>query len=194
MPPSNPLILASGSAQRKRILKQLGIRFRAIPSRVDENPGRLRSPVAIAKHLALKKARAVARRHPNSWVLGVDTLVVLRNGKISGKPKNKAEAKAVLKTYRGAHCDVISGIALVNCSLKKEQVMAERTRLYFRNFTEKDIDAYLASTSRWRNSSGAMTIEGVGERWVKRLDGDYWNVVGLPVVTLKKMLQNLPCF
>src|SRR3989338_5098158 len=181
------VFLASGSPQRKRILTMLGLPFRAIPSNVPETTN-LKNPSAIAKHLAFKKADAVAAKFPNAWVLGVDTLVVLPNGKISGKPKSKADAKRILKTYSGKWCDVISGMALVNRSLKKKLVQAERARLYFRNFTEKDIDAYLASTSRWKNSSGAMTIEGVDGQWVKRLVGDYWNVVGLPIVTLKKML------
>lgn len=190
--PVKPLILASQSPQRKRILKHLGIAFRTIPSQVHEEWGNLKSPVSIAKNLAFRKAREVAKAHPESWVLGIDTLVVLSNKKISGKPRNKKEAKEILKTYRGAHCDVVSGIALLNHSLKRELVEAERTRLYFRNFTEKDIDTYLTNSDRWRNSSGAMTIEGVGGRWVKRLEGDYWNVVGLPIVTLKKLYAKIP--
>ncbi|MFH1012307.1 MAG: nucleoside triphosphate pyrophosphatase [Candidatus Peregrinibacteria bacterium] len=184
----NSLILASGSPQRKRILKQLGIRFKAIPSHIAESHDGRKRPHAIVKRIALKKARAIAKKHPKSWVLGVDTLVVLKNGTISGKPKNKKEAKAILKTYPGAHCDVYSGIALVNRSLKKEFVDVDRTRLYFNNVTEKDIDRYL-NNHRWRGSSGAMTIEGAGKKWIKKLEGDYWNVVGLPVHTLKKLLM-----
>lgn len=187
------LILASGSPQRKRILKMLGMPFRAIASHVSEKTGRLKNPTAIAKHLAFLKAEAVSKKYPNHWVLGVDTLVVLSNGKISGKPKNKAEAIATLKMYQNSYCDVISGIALINHAQNRTSVRIEKARLYFRDFSDQDIHAYLKSTTRWKGSSGSMTIEGIGPPqadWVKKLKGDYWNVVGLPIVTLKKMLKS----
>lgn len=182
------LILASGSPQRKKILSALGVAFTAIPSDISESHDGLRRPHAVARHIALKKARHIARKNPENWVLGVDTLVVLKNGRISGKPKNIAEAKTILKSYSNAHGDVISGVALMHYGKKKIFVGHEKTRVYFREFSKREMNEYLKNEPRWRASSGAMTIEGVGGRWVRRMEGDYWNVVGLPVKTLKSML------
>ena len=182
------LILASGSPQRKRILKMLGIPFRAIPSDIDEHHDGLTRPHAVAKSIALRKALAVAAAHPRDWVLGVDTLVVLASGKICGKPKNRAEAKKVILSYSGRHCDVYSGIALVNLSQKKQWVDLEKSRLIFHKFQPSVAEAYL-DLNTWQGSSGSMTIEGAGEKLIKKRVGEYWNIVGLPVRILKKWMK-----
>lgn len=160
----------------------------AYPSPVDENPAGRKKPHAVARFIALEKARAVAGSYPENWVLGVDTIVVLKNGRITGKPADEKEARKILDTYRGSYCDVYSGIALVHQTGKKTFTGYEKTRIYFRDFTEKDIGDYLKKETRWKESSGAMTIEGIGGRWLKRMEGDYWNVVGLPVKKLKSFL------
>ncbi|PIZ74093.1 septum formation protein Maf [Candidatus Peregrinibacteria bacterium CG_4_10_14_0_2_um_filter_43_11] len=183
------LILASGSPQRKRILEKLGIRFQAFPSRIDEShDGRTRVH-AICKHIAFKKAQAVSESFATHWVLGVDTIVVLPSGTVCGKPESKKVARRMLREYSGRYCDVYSGIALVHHSSAKKMVRYEKTRLFFRSFSDEEIDAYL-ELDRWQGSSGAMTIEGVEGRWVKRIQGCYWNIVGLPVNSLKKMLTS----
>jgi septum formation protein len=181
------IILASGSLQRKRILKNLGVPFRAISSAITESHDGLKKPHAVARHIALKKAKAIAKKHPDSWVMGIDTLVVLPDGKICGKPKDKKQARSVLKQYSAKYCDVYSGIAMVHQKLNKKFVQHEKTRIHFRAFSLKEISKYL-KLNKWQGSSGSMTIEGEGGRWVKHLEGNYWNVVGLPIKALKKIL------
>jgi len=184
------LILASGSPQRKRILKDLGVDFKVIAPNIDEHHSGLKRPHAISKRIALRKAMAIAKKHKEAWVIACDTIVVLPNGRIAGKPKNRAEAKKTLMTYSDAYCDVYSGIALVNLKLNKKFVQYEKTRLHFHNFTENEADNYL-DLNHWQGSSGSMTIEGPGGKLIKKRVGEYWNVVGLPVEILKKWLTEI---
>lgn len=185
----NNLILASKSPQRKRILKDLGINFKAVPSNIDEHANGLKKPHAIAKNIALRKAEKVAGKYPDKWVLGCDTFVVCSNKTMSVKPKHRADARKTINLYRNSHCDVYSGLALINKSLKKQLVGFDKTRLYFHNFSDKKREEYLDS-GEWKERSGSMTIEGRGGKWVKKIEGDYWNVVGLPVELLKKFLSD----
>lgn len=191
--PETSFILASGSPQRKRILRELGISFEAIPADIDEETAMRsgRKPEIIAKELALKKAEFIAEKHPGRWVIGCDTIVVSSKGEILGKPKDEAYARRVLRGYRKSFCDVYSGLALVRVGEGSgEFVQFEKSRLEFNDFSDEDIEEYLKASDRWKESSGSMTIEGA-EAWIKELKGDYWNVVGLPVVSLKEMLKNI---
>jgi septum formation protein len=181
------LILASQSPQRKEILKNLGIGFRAVPANIDEHHSGYRKPHAIARSIALRKAKAVAERYPDSPVLGCDTIVVLRNGEIALKPKSREDAKRTIKMYRNSYCDVYSGLALVRKSSGAELAGYEKTRIYFSDFSDSDIEKYLDS-GEWRGRSGSMTVEGRGGEWIKKMDGCYWNVVGLPVNLLKEFI------
>lgn len=184
----NKLILASKSPQRKKILKEMGIDFRAIPSHIDEHTGGLMRPHAIAKSIALRKAIEVAKKHPNEWVLGCDTFVICSNKTLSTKPKNREDARKTVNLYRNSHCDVYSGMALINRSLKKKLVGFEKTRLHFRNFSDADRESYLDS-DEWKDRSGSMTIEGKGGKWVTKIEGSFTSVVGLPVELLRKFLK-----
>jgi len=184
------LILASGSPQRKEILQRMQIPFRAVTSEIDEHHDGLSRPHAIVKNIALRKANAVGKLEPSEWVMGSDTIVVLSNGEIALKPKNRADAKRTLQLYSDSHCDVYSGLALVNHNLKITKVGFEKTRIRFRNISMAEIEAYL-ETGDWEGRSGSMTIEGVGERWMIKMEGDYWNVVGLPVNLLSRYLGEI---
>jgi septum formation protein len=181
------IILASQSPQRKKILKELGIKFRSIPAHIDEHHSYLKRPHAIAKAIALRKAQAISEKYPDDWILGCDTIVVLSNGKIALKPKNRNDAKNTIKLYRNSYCDVYSGLALVHKSSGKKLVDYEKTRLYFNDFSDDQIEKYLDSGD-WRGRSGSMTVEGRGGEWIRRVEGCYWNVVGLPVNLLKSFL------
>ncbi len=188
----NYLILASKSPQRKNILKDMGIKFKAIPSNIDEMAviEGLKAYHSIAKRIAFKKAEKIADKHPNEWVLGCDTFVVLSDNSLSIKPKNRADARKTINLYKNSHCDVYSGLALINKKLDKKLIDFDKTRLYFRNFTNIEIEEYLDS-GEWKGRSGSMTIEGRGGKWIKKIEGDYWNVVGLPVDLLKKFINRV---
>ncbi len=185
---SSTIILASQSPQRKTILKKLGIDFKAVPAHIDEHHSGYTKPHAIVKSIALRKAESIAKKHPNQWIIGCDTIVILSNGTISIKPKNRDDAKKTINLYRNSHCDVYSGLAFVNKSLNKKIVDYEKTRLIFSDFTDEQIEEYLDS-GEWKDRSGSMTIEGRGGKWIDKVEGCYWNVVGLPIDLLKKFLN-----
>jgi len=184
------LILASQSPQRKKILKEMGIKFKVVPSNINENPGKLKKPHAIAKYIALQKALEVSKKYPKDWIIGCDTFVILADGSLSIKPKNRADAKKTIELYRNSYCDVYSGLAVINHLCKKRLIGYEKTRLHFLNFSDADIEKYLDS-NEWVGRSGSMTIEGRGGKWIKKIKGCYWNVVGLPVQLLKDFLNKI---
>ena len=183
------LILASASPQRKKILEKMGLSFKVVPAHIDEHHSGFRKPHAIAKSIALRKAEAIAKKHPADWVIGCDTIVVLSDGRITVKPKNRADARRTLEAYRDSYCDVYSGLALLNKEKNVKMNDFERTRIVFHRFTDRQLEDYL-DTGDWKGRSGAMTIEGKGD-WTRAMEGCYWNVVGLPVGLLKKMLLQM---
>lgn len=182
------LILASQSPQRRKILEMMGLSFEAVPANIDEHHSGYKKPHAIARSIALRKAQKISAIQPASWIIGCDTIVVLSSGEIAVKPKDRADAKRILFNYQDSYCDVYSGLALLNKSKKVSLSGFERTRINFHNFSEAQLEAYL-DTDDWKGRSGAMTIEGSGA-WTRSMEGDYWNVVGLPVDLLKKMLKS----
>jgi septum formation protein len=184
------MILASQSPQRKTILRKLGIKFRAIPADIDEHHSGFTRPHAVVKSIAYRKAEKIAKDYPDEWIIGCDTIVILSNGKISIKPKDRNDARKTIKLYQNSHCDVYSGLALIRLSDGQKLIGYEKTRLYFSDFSDEEIEKYLDS-GEWKDRSGSMTIEGGGGEWVTRIEGDYWNVVGLPVNLLKEFFENV---
>lgn len=185
---AHTFILASQSPQRKKILTELGLSFKVHPADIDEHHAGYKNPHAIVKSIALRKALTVADVYPKDWVIGCDTIVFLSNGKIALKPSDQEEARQTLMLYKNSYCHVYSGLALVNLSQKVSHVEFEKTTLYFSDLSQTALDKYL-STGHWKDRSGSLTIEEKID-WIKHVDGDYWNVVGLPVQRLKKMLKN----
>lgn len=181
------LILASQSPQRRKILETMGLKFKVRPAHIDEHHSGYKKPHAIARSIAYRKAKEVARKHPDDWVIGCDTIVVLAGGRIAVKPKDRADAKRTLKSYKNSFCNVYSGLSLVNRSKKLAYKGYERTKITFEDVSEETIEAFL-DTGEWKGRSGSMTIEGKGA-WVRLIQGEYWNIVGLPIDLLKNMLK-----
>ncbi|MDH5596990.1 MAG: Maf family protein [Candidatus Peregrinibacteria bacterium] len=181
------LILASQSPQRKKILKEMGLSFDVVPADIDEHHDGLKSPHAIAQSIALRKAQAVGASRSDSWIIGCDTIVVLADGRIALKPKDRQDAKRTLMSYKDSYCNVYSGLSLINPTKGISHSGYERTKIVFHDFSHKMVEEYLDS-GEWKGRSGAMTIEGKGD-WVRYMEGGYWNVVGLPVDLLKNMLK-----
>lgn len=173
------MILASSSPRRAEILRALGIRFRVVPSRVDETLRRGESPRRYVRRLALEKARAVAERHPKEWVVGSDTTVVVE-GKVLGKPRDAAEAKRMLRKLSGRGHYVFSGVALVHRAERSSRASVASTRVFFRPLEKRDIEAYVRSREPF-GKAGAYAIQGKGALLVERIEGSYTNVVGFPV-------------
>lgn len=179
------LVLASSSPQRRAILERLGITFTVRPTGVEEiEQG---DPEEVACENALRKARAARRGEESEVVLGVDTLVAL-NGAIYGKPRDEIEARETLRLLSGATHVVVSGVALLRG--EQERVSVARTAVTFRTVSEEMLDWYVAR-GEWRGRAGAYAIQGAGAALVRTVDGDYENVVGLPVADLLDMCPEL---
>jgi septum formation protein len=178
------VILSSRSPQRRAILEQLGVDFRVEAPEVEELAGG--EPRRLVRENALRKARAVAAT--GELVLGADTAVVL-DGRVFGKPRDEEEAETFLRRLSGRTHEVMSGIAL------REPGGAERndvavTRVRFRRLEQPDLAWYLA-TGEWTGRAGAYAIQGRGAALVEEIEGDYWNVVGLPVAALLRLVPDL---
>jgi septum formation protein len=175
------LVLASRSPQRKRILEQLGIEFRVEPAHVDEvTEG---DPREVVVENALRKARAV----DGELVLGADTEVVL-DGRVFGKAAGEEEARAFLRDLSGRTHHVWGGIALRDGDqVKTAHAVTEVT---FADLSDEVLDWYLAS-GEWRDRAGAYAIQGLGAALVASIEGDFWNVVGLPVPELLGLAPGL---
>lgn len=178
-------ILASRSPQRKAILKAVGVPFRVFAAHTEERHDGLTRPHAIVKRLAQKKAWAASANHPEPWVIGCDTIVVLSDGSVALKPKNRSEATRMIQNYSDSFCDVYSGLCILNRNKGAMKLGYEKTRIHFRKLKVKEIEAYLESGD-WKDRSGAMTIEGSGH-WMRKMEGSYWNVVGFPLNLFKRL-------
>ena len=176
------LTLASGSPQRRAILERLGIEFEVVVSDVEElGEG---EPREVVVENALRKARAVE----GELVLGADTEVVL-DGRVYGKPRDEDEARTFLGDLSGRTHEVLTAVALIEDGAERTAVAS--TAVTFRELGEPLLRWYLAS-GEWRDRAGAYAIQGRGAALVARIDGDYLNVVGLPVATLLDLKPFLP--
>jgi septum formation protein len=182
-PPSPPLLLASTSPQRRAILEQLRIPFDVVaPDYVEDDPPGTNAVERVRTH-AQGKARSVARAGDRP-VLGVDTAVVL-SGRVYGKPTDAADAEAMLEALSGRTHVVVSGLCLITPGW--EELAHDSTRVTFRALTARDLARYVA-LGEWQDRAGAYAIQGVGASLVRRIEGDYLNVVGLPGALLVRLL------
>jgi septum formation protein len=186
------LVLASSSPRRRELLGRLGVAFDVVPSAVEES---LRDDVpaeALARDLAVRKARDVAGRlHPAGGraavVLGADTLVVL-DGCPIGKPGSRADARAMLRSLAGRSHEVVTAVALVEVPPRREVVEAVMSRVVMRACSEAAIEAYL-STDEPYDKAGAYAVQGAARDLILRVEGCYTNVVGLPITTTARLLR-----
>lgn len=186
------LILASSSPRRAAILKQLGLRFTVVPSSFPEESVEPVSPEQLVTTLALNKAKQVAgtlahETLSGGLVIGADTVVVL-DGKILGKPADTNEAVAMLAMLSGRVHSVFTGLALVSAPEFRTRVAHTETRVYFRDLSPREIQAYVATGEPF-DKAGAYGIQGKGAALVEKIDGCYFNVVGLPISQLVMMLH-----
>jgi septum formation protein len=185
-PPAPPILLASTSPQRRAILEQLGLPFDVVEPRYQEETPEEGDAVRLVRDHARAKARSVADGAGDRPVLGVDTAVVL-GGRIFGKPGDATEAESMLEKLSGKTHLVVSGLCLLTPAW--EAVEHESTRVTFRPLTARDLAAYMA-TGEWEGRAGAYAIQGRGAGLVRRVEGDYLNVVGLPAALLVRLLAD----
>lgn len=179
------IVLASQSPRRKELLAQMGLEFEIIPAKGEEKADPSLPPAEYVQQLSLQKAAEVARRcAPDDVVIGADTIVVL-DGQILGKPRDAAHAFEMLSGLSGRCHTVYTGLALLRGG--EQRLDAAATQVRFRSLTEQEILAYIA-TGEPMDKAGAYGIQGMGALLVDSIQGDFYNVVGLPVCRLGRML------
>ena len=182
-----PLILASASPRRSELLHNAGISFIVEPAHVAEEPFAGEPPLQYAQRLARDKARAIFAQHSDNVVLGADTVVVV-DEHLLVKPRDVADAARMLRLLSGRAHQVITGVCVIAAGF--EQTEAEITEVRFSALLECEIASYV-ETGEPMDKAGAYAIQGMASRWVERIDGCYFNVVGLPVQRLYRMLLAL---
>ena len=181
------ILLASASPRRKELLEQLGLRFEVEPSDYEEDivPGS--EPHEMAKKLSLGKARAAARKHRKALIIAADTLVVLGD-RVFGKPHTNAEAREMLCALNGKPHLVITGFTVLDTETGKVVSRSVETRVNMRKLTLEEIESYVR-TKEPLDKAGGYAIQGLGAVLVDRIEGDYCNVVGLPLSALAESLR-----
>jgi septum formation protein len=179
-----PLLLASTSPQRRRILEQLAIPFETVAPRYEEHDPPDADPERLVRDHAAGKARSVAAAADGRPVLGVDTTVAL-DGCIYAKPADHTDAERMLEELSGRTHAVVSGLCLL--TERWEVVESATTLVTFRALTRRDLGRYVAS-GEWENRAGGYAIQGLGGAFVERIEGDYLNIVGLPAALLVRVL------
>lgn len=183
------LILASDSPRRRNLLQQAGLTFSVISPAVDEASIRAVDPAKHVQTLAVAKAQAVARRQPAGWVIGADTIVVI-DGAILGKPSGNPTARTMLTQLSGRlHC-VYTGFAVVCQQQQVQLTETVKTEVQFKHLSSAEIDWYI-QTGEPADKAGAYAIQGRGAFMVRRINGSYTNVVGLPMCEVIETLMHL---
>jgi septum formation protein len=184
------LILASASPRRRELLRAAGIAFEVQATDIPEIPGDGEEPKVFAERLARDKALTVAAERPGRWVLGADTIVVV-GGEILNKPQDAEDAVRMLRLLSGQAHEVRTAVCLAGPGV--EDVRSESTTVWFSELSEDDI-RYYVSTGEPMDKAGAYAIQGIASRWIARIEGDYANVVGLPIALVWRMLRQRQVF
>jgi len=174
-----PLILASASPRRAEILRAVGWPFETHAAGVDETRLGGESPEDFVRRLAREKAGVVARTRLFGLVLGADTTVVV-DGEVLEKPRDEGDARRMLRLLSGRRHEVLTGVALVRAETGRAVVGVERTRVRFAAMTDEEI-AWHVETGDVLDKAGAYAVQGRAALFIEGIEGDYWNVVGLPV-------------
>ncbi len=184
-----PLILASASPRRRELLQQIGLAFTVVTADIDETSLPGEDHTNYTSRLADAKARAVLLLHPDATVVGADTTVAV-DGKLLGKPRDEDDAARMLRLLRGRAHHVTTAVAVL--TRKQTLTAAETTAVFFNNMTDEEIAAYVA-TGEPMDKAGAYAIQGIAAQWIPSIEGDYSNVVGLPLARLAVLLKALQC-
>ena len=188
---SERLILASASPRRRELLTQAGLDFEVRAAEIDESPLPNEPAAAYVERLAIEKAQAVCALYDKEGgpvtILAADTTVVLPDGAILGKPQNTADARRMLGLLSGRTHAVMTGLAAVSSARKGLVSAIEITQVTFLILTDEEIAGYVASGEPL-DKAGSYAIQGYAARWIPRIEGDYFNVVGLPIARTVALL------
>lgn len=181
------IILASKSKGRQKLLEQIGLTFSAEASDYEEDMSLTIAPAELVKMLSQGKARAVAHNHADAIIIGADSVGVLEN-KILGKPKDEADARTMLRNMSGKSHTFFSGLTVIDTRLNKEETVVDKTQVHFRKLTNMEIDDYITSGEPL-SCAGSYAIQGKGAVLVQKIEGEYSNIMGLPLSELATILQ-----
>ena len=180
------LILASASPRRQQLLTELNVPFVCCPANIDESPRAMESPRSLVMRLALSKAQHVAVRHPEAWVLGADTIVVIED-QVLGKPSDASDAMAMLQRLSGRAHQVLSAVVLCGPNGQCEQALSV-SQVVFATLDQSWIARYVASGEPM-DKAGAYAIQGGASTRIAHLEGSYSGVVGLPMYETARLLE-----
>ena len=181
------IVLASASPRRKELLELLGLRFEVEPSNYDEETVSGSEPHEMVRELSLGKARTAAAKHRDAFIIGADTIVILGD-RVMGKPHTASEAKKMLHTLNGKVHLVVTGFTILDTETGKVLSRSVETKVLIRKLTPEEIDSYVR-TKEPLDKAGGYAIQGLGAVLVERIEGDYFNVVGLPLSALAEGLK-----
>jgi septum formation protein len=186
---NNQLILASKSSRRYELLRQVGIEFDVVPSKVMEDFVQKESPQNHVIRLAEAKTRDVAMGYPDRWIIAADTIVCI-NGSILGKPKSRKEAIEMLRRLSGQEHWVLTGFSVCHLEKGKSDKQAVETAVEMKSLTPAEMEWYV-QTGEPFDKAGGYAIQGIGSFMIESIRGSYTNVVGLPLCELIQMLNRL---
>ena len=181
------IILASTSPRRKELLAKTGLKFRVVPSDYEEDMSLKLPPKELAKVLSMGKAEAVAKKYKDAIVIGADSFISF-HGHVLGKPHTRARAKAMLALLNGKMNEVVTGFSIIDTRTGKHISRVVVSRVYLRKMTGREIDAYVR-TGEPLERAGAYSAQERGSVFVKKIDGDLFAAIGLPVYDLVSELR-----
>jgi septum formation protein len=187
---SLPIYLASKSPRRRKLLKQIGIEYRTVSVEINEKIAEGENPAAAVKRLAYEKLLQALKKIKTGIIITADTIVVL-NGKVIGKPKSKREAEKFLSMLSGKVHIVYTGICVYNTSNKRKKIDLEKTEVQFRKIEKDELKAYVTGGSPMDKAGAYGIQDDFGAVFVKRINGCYYNVVGLPLTKLYHSLRKI---
>lgn len=182
-----PLILASISPRRKELLAKLGLEFEVVASNYEEDMSLKLKPLELAKVLSAGKAEVVAANYSNHIIIAADTFIALED-ELLGKPHTEAKAIQMLKRISGQPISVITGFTIIDTANNKKVSKAIETKVYIKNLSDEEIAGYV-KTKEPLDKAGAFAIQGLGAVIVEKIDGDFFNVMGLPLFDLAESLK-----
>ena len=183
------IILASASPRRKQILKKSGLKFKVAKSNFEEHIDPKLTPQELVKMLSFEKAKAVFAKNKDSIIIAADTIVVCR-GKILGKPKTNKDAKDMLSFLSNKSHVIITGFTIISSDLKKPIIKSEKTKVWMKKMALQDINDYVKTKEPF-DKAGGYAIQGIAKKFIKRIEGDLSNAIGLPIDSLLHELKNL---
>lgn len=187
MPEKRKIILASASPRRKEILGRTGLKFTVDVSEYEEDMYLALKPRQLARFLSSEKAKTSAVKYRNALVIAADTLVVFKGG-LLGKPHTEKEAKRMLTLLNGKSHYVITGFTIIDTNTKKKLSLSVETKVYLKKMTVQEIESYVR-TGEPLDKAGAYAIQGLGAVIIKKIEGDYFNVMGLPLSSVTDALK-----